>query len=290
MTRLADTPTGPCAPARSWVFAALAVMLAMLANAVNAHVLRGLGVNAWFTGFPYGWPLLLNALDLAAVALAFRIIAGVTWARQWKAAGLALPLTASLLFAAILFVPAGVVLWTLGGVTEGIEADELTFGGVIFPVFEEVVFRGLAIGVLMVHFRWPFWVAALLPSLFFGAFHMWQGDSLEESLTIAAFTAIGSVWFGWIYWKWGFNLWPAIWLHVGLNSAWIIFALGDNALGGQLGNIVRVGVIIGSVVLTIRGKAWLRRVAGEKEPKPDPENGAGASMPPGSARWHSSIR
>ncbi len=120
-----------------------------------------------------------------------------------------------------------------------------------------------AIGVLMVHFRWSFWIAAFVPSLFFGAFHVYQGEGLVESLSIAALTAIGSFWFGWIYWKWDFNLWPAIWLHVGLNSAWTLFALGENALGGQLGNIIRVGVIAGSIALTVWGQRRLRRAVGE---------------------------
>ena len=235
----------------------------MAANALNADALRALGVNAWFETFPKGWPLLLNGLDLAAVALGFWIIGGVGWARQWDAAGLVKPLKASLVFAAILFVPAGLFLLLATGVAPAVDPQDIVFGGVIFPIFEEVIFRGLAIGVLMLHFRWPFWIAALLPSVFFGAFHMWQGDGLEESLAIAAITAFGSFWFGWIYWKWDFNLWPAIWLHIGLNSAWTLFALGDTALGGQLGNAVRLAVIAGSIALTIWGQGLIRRLARE---------------------------
>ncbi|MEE4288735.1 MAG: CPBP family intramembrane glutamic endopeptidase [Erythrobacter sp.] len=251
------------APARPLPFAALAIVLAMLANAVNADVLRALGVDHWFTGFTHGWPLLLNALDLAAVAIALWLVGGVGWARQWRACGLARPIIAPVMFAAILFVPAFAALYALAGPAKGVDPLELLFGGIVFPVFEEVIFRGLAIGVLMIHFRWPFWIAALLPSLFFGAFHMWQGDGVEEALGIAGLTAIGSVWFGWVYWKWGFNLWPAIFLHAGLNLAWPIFELGDNALGGQTGNIVRIAVIAGSVLLTLRAQGWLRRMAGE---------------------------
>lgn len=250
-------------PSRSWVFAASAIVLAMLANSVNADVLRSFGVNEWFENFRYGWPLLLNILDLAAVALALWLIGGVAWGRQWEIAGLTRPILAPLLFALILFVPALAVFLFAGSINPEMKADSLAFGGVIFPIFEEVIFRGLAIGVLMRHFGWHFIPAALLPSLFFGAFHMWQGEGdIEQALTIAALTAFGGLWFGWIYWKWDFNLWPAIFLHAGLNSAWEIFALGENALGGQLGNVVRLGVIVGSVVLTIWGRSWIERLAG----------------------------
>jgi membrane protease YdiL (CAAX protease family) len=248
-------------PPRSWIFAAAAIVAAMLANSVNADVLRVLAVDEWFEGFRYGWPLLLNLLDLAAVSLGLLVIGGVSWARQWDIAGLARPVLAPAIFAAILFAPALVVFLLAGDLNPELESDSLAFGGVIFPVFEEVIFRGLAIGVLMRHFRWHFLPAALLPSLFFGAFHMWQGEGdIEQALTIAALTAFGGLWFGWIYWKWGFNLWPAIFLHAGLNSVWEIFALGENALGGQLGNAVRLAIIVGSVVLTIRVRGWIERL------------------------------
>lgn len=241
----------------------LAILLAMLACELDSELLRAITQREWFATFPYGWPLLLNTFDLAALTLCLWAVGGVSGSSQWAAIGLAKPVAAPTLFGAILFVPAFCAAWIASGLASEVKADELVFGGLIFPVYEKVIFRGLAIGALMLHFRWPFWIAALLPSLFFGVFHMWQGDSVEEALGIAAITAFGGVWFGWIYWKWDFNLWPAIWLHAGLNSAWTLFALGENAMGGQLGNIISVAVIAGSIALTIWGRDWLRRVAGE---------------------------
>ena len=248
---------------RSPPWALLALMVAFFLTTVEGDILRALGVNTWFGAFPYGWPLLRNALTVAILAASFRLIGGVRFQQQWQAVGLAKPFAAPALFALILFAPAFAIAFGATGLSPDIEGEPLLFGGVVFPVFEELAYRGLAIGVLMLHFRWHFALAALLPSIFFGIGHLYQGDSLEESLTIAALTAFGSFWFGWIYWKWGFNLWPAIWLHVGLNSAWALFALGDTALGGQLGNAIRLAVIAGSVLLTLRAQDWLRRMAGE---------------------------
>ncbi|MGB3470501.1 MAG: CPBP family intramembrane glutamic endopeptidase [Erythrobacter sp.] len=254
----------PAVPPRPWPFALAALVLAMLFFNIDGDVMRAVGADAWFDGFRYGWPLVLNTLDLIVIALSFWLIGGAGWAQQWSAVGLAKPIAAATIFAAILFIPAYAIAWMASGLSDEAGAQAIAFGGIIFPVFEEVSYRGIAIGVLMMHFRWPFLVAALLPSLFFGAFHMYQGDGLEESLGIAAITAFGGVWFGWVFWKWGFNLWPAIFLHAGLNSAWTLFALGENAMGGQLGNAIRGGVIVGSIVLTMWGQDWLRRVVGEK--------------------------
>lgn len=264
MAMVSDTDS---TPPRPWPFAACAIIAAMLANAVNADALIAIGANEWFSGLRYGWALALNILDLAAVALGLWAIGGVGWARQWDIAGLARPVLAPLIFAAILFAPAFGVFLVAGEFNRAMQADSLLFGGLVFPVLEEIIFRGLAIGVLMRHFRWPFLPAALLPSLFFGAFHMWQGEGdIEQAITIAAITAFAGLWFGWIYWKWDFNLWPAILLHVGLNSAWEIFALGENALGGQLGNTARLAVIAGSIALTLWAKDRLRQIAGQKPP------------------------
>jgi hypothetical protein len=52
--------------------------------------------------------------------------------------------------------------------------------------------------------------------------------------------------------RWGFNLWPAFFVHAGLNTLWIVFDLGSNAVGGWLGNVVRAGVVTGAIVLTLR--------------------------------------
>ena len=49
----------------------------------------------------------------------------------------------------------------------------------------------------------------------------------------------------------GINLWPAIILHVGLNALWLIFALGENAVGGWFGNAVRLAVVIFAIAGTL---------------------------------------
>lgn len=246
---------------RGWPFAALAILLAMIVNAVNADIVRMLGINQWFETIPYGHALLLYALDLATVVIGFWLIGGVSLKRQWTIIGLAKPVVPPLVFGAIIFIPVIIVLLVLTSPADKVNLQEVSFTGLVFPMFEEITFRGLAIGVLMAHFRWPFLAAILVPSLFFGAFHMYQGNSLIESLSIALITAIGAVWFGWIYWKWGFNLWPAFMLHAGLNLLWPLFDLGDNAMGGQLGNIMRVVVIAVSIVLTLWARGLIDRLA-----------------------------
>ena len=91
----------------------------------------------------------------------------------------------------------------------------------------------------------------LLPALLFGLVHAGQGSDLGSVAGIVAITGLGGLLFGWLFVRWGFNLWPPILLHVGLNSLWIVFALGETALGGWLGNGLRLAVVIGAIVLTL---------------------------------------
>ena len=76
-----------------------------------------------------------------------------------------------------------------------------------------------------------------------------------EVLGIVAITGLGGLLFGWLFVRWGFSLWPPIFLHMGMNSLWIAFDLGENAIGGLLGNVERVVVVVLAIALTL----WLTR-------------------------------
>ena len=128
---------------------------------------------------------------------------------------------------------------------------DLFWQGVGFPVIEEVIYRGLAVGALILWAGWRWWAACLLPALLFGLVHAGQGTDLGSVAGIVAITGLGGLLFGWLFVRWDFNLWPPILLHVGMNSLWIVFALGETALGGWLGNGLRLAVVAGAVVLTL---------------------------------------
>jgi len=135
-------------------------------------------------------------------------------------------------------------------VASDLSANTLLWQGGIFPLIEEVVYRGLAVGALVMLAHWRWWAACLAPALMFGIVHMAQGQNPMDALGIVAITAFGGMLFGWLFVRWRFNLWPPILLHVGLNSLWIVFALGETALGGWLGNGLRLAVVLAAIVLT----------------------------------------
>ncbi|MEZ5965780.1 MAG: CPBP family intramembrane glutamic endopeptidase [Planctomycetota bacterium] len=134
---------------------------------------------------------------------------------------------------------------------------------------EEILFRGMLFGFLFRFAGWGFLPAAMLGAAFFGAGHLWQGHSAGEAAGVFAVTALGAVWFAWLYVEWRANLWVPIGFHVLMNLWWDRFAMGESALGGGVANVFRTATIGLSVWLTlararrhgglvVRGRRWLR--------------------------------
>ncbi|MGH6876042.1 MAG: lysostaphin resistance A-like protein, partial [Rhizomicrobium sp.] len=126
---------------------------------------------------------------------------------------------------------------------------QLLLFGVIGPYVEEIQFRGFLFRQIR---RWcgaPFWLAAVIASLAFGAGHFYAGNSLANALTNSAITFVGGVLFCWLMERWN-SIWPGFIIHAGLNLVWSVFALGENAVGGKLGNLARLATLVAMIGLT----------------------------------------
>lgn len=122
--------------------------------------------------------------------------------------------------------------------------------GVIGPFVEELQFRGFLFRQMR---RWggaPFWVAAVISSLAFGAGHFYAGTSLADAVTNSTITLVGGMLFCWLVERWN-SIWPGFIIHAGLNLVWSMFALGNNAVGGELGNLARLVSLVVMIVLTV---------------------------------------
>jgi len=128
--------------------------------------------------------------------------------------------------------------------------DSLLLFGVVGPFVEELLFRGFLFRQMR---RWaglPFLAAALIASLLFGAVHFDQGDTLADSLMNSGITFLGGLLFCWLVERWN-SIWPGFLIHAGLNLLWSVFTLGDNAVGGAMGNLARLATIVVALTATI---------------------------------------
>lgn len=222
----------------------------------SGDVMRALSPVA-VGAIPYGGPVLASLSDIIVLAALICIPAGIGFGKVFELSGLAAPIGRPLVVHSAIFILAGAVCAFLAPVASGLSAADIAWLGLGGPLSEEIVYRGLAIGALMSIAGWRFLPAAFAPAIVFGIAHAAQGDGLGDSIGIVAITGIGGLLFGWLFVRWGFNLWPAIFAHIGLNTLWVVFALGETAIGGWFGNVLRL-VLISLIVLSA---LWLAPTA-----------------------------
>jgi len=242
--------------ARSALLIAIGLALLDLAP----YLLRAAGAGAWAKPF-----LGSHASYEIYVALWF-FGAAITVMAIWRSGpGRALrelalvdvaPLGCAVCLAAIA-AALGVLLYA-GARYQAPDRGELLLFCFVGPFVEEVFFRGFLFRQLR---RWaglPFVYAALLSSLVFGAEHFEQADTLMGSLMNSGITFGGGFLFCWLVERWG-SVWPGYFIHAGLNIVWTLFTLGDNAVGGTMGNLARLATIVvaiaGTLALTRRPKS-----------------------------------
>ncbi len=130
--------------------------------------------------------------------------------------------------------------------------EHIFYGILIAPIFEELLYRGFLFGQLYRFGGWGYISAGLVNALIFGSLHLYQAHDFGSAMAVFAVTAMGGMWFAWLYIEWNDNLWISIFLHLFMNAWWIIFEIADNAAGGWYANIFRVLTIAASIVITIR--------------------------------------
>jgi len=235
--------------ARDAILVAVAVSAAMAWSLFSGDLARLLTLPK----VPYLRAGVATLSDLAMMTGLAALAARRSPAWVLSLTGIAKASPRQILWAVLAFSPVVAAAALLAPLTRDLTAGDIAWPGVLGPFTEELFFRGLAVGVLMRAAGWRFLPAALWPAVFFGAAHLWQGSSPAETAAAVAITGVGGLGFGWLFVRWGHALWPPVLAHAGLNSLWIVFALGDTAVGGFLGNSLRAATILLAIGLTL----WL---------------------------------
>lgn len=232
---------------RSMAIAA-ALSVALVFTTMSGDLLRPLLSAEPIRSVPYLRSALTSLVDIGVIVAMTSLAAARSPVFVIGLAGLSAPVIQPLLWGAAVFAPTvAYALWKapLAELDGG-----LWWTGLGGPFMEELGYRGLAIGVLMRLCGWSLWPACLLPAAYFGAVHIWQGEDSMSIAGVVAITGLGGLLFGWLFVRWGFNLWPPVILHAGLNLQWSIFDLGETAIGGATGNILRLAVVALAIALT----------------------------------------
>lgn len=130
--------------------------------------------------------------------------------------------------------------------------EYLLLGAILPGLFEELLFRGFLFGLLFRFCRWGFVWATLPTAIVFTVGHFYQAHDLLSGIQVFAITAIGSLFFSWLYAEWN-TLWMPIAFHILMNGIWQQIPVDgvNTSVGNVATNIGRIATIILAIVLTI---------------------------------------
>lgn len=202
--------------------------------------------------FPYSRSVVATLSDVVVMLLLAGVASRSSPARLLRLSGVTQSPAVPIVWSAVIFVPATIFALIVADVSTDLSAPGLAWQGVGGPFFEELGYRGLAIGGLVRLAGWRLIPACIMQAVFFGAVHAYQGVGIGEMAGAVAITAAGGLLFGWLFWRWHWNLWASVFLHMGMNLVWMVFALGETAVGGWLGNGLRAAIVLGAILLTTR--------------------------------------
>jgi len=157
-----------------------------------------------------------------------------------------------LIFSAFVTLPMFVSSALIGQIDDSLSLASLFHETLLAGFMEEYFFRGFLFGLLFRKAGWGFIPAGVSGAFLFGLGHIYQGSTFAETLGVFIVTAMGALWFAWLYIEWNENLWIPIFLHGFMNLSWGLFEVSQNALGGWYTNFFRMITIAVSIVVTIR--------------------------------------
>lgn len=255
---------------RSWPKTALVGVLVLI-SFVSLPLARLIpGYTDLFRGLPpiYWW-MENAARPLVPVVVGLFLLHGVA-PRAWaQALGLDRPLLPAALLAMAVTTPM-TILPPLLGIHPSTDVSFLheLFGSGVWPLAEELNFRGFAFGQIYLYSGLGFWPAGLLTSALFGMGHMANaaaaGFALGGQLMNAGVVGVSALALAWLYLRWNRNLWVVFFLHGLGNLGAAFYMSGDVAVGDKRYIVLLVMTLALALVVTLFQSrfSWADRVAG----------------------------
>jgi membrane protease YdiL (CAAX protease family) len=253
---------------RSWPKVLLVGLLFLCSFLSLSLVSRIPGYIEWFRGMPELVWWIENALrPLIPVVLGLAILYGVrprSWANEL---GLDRPIIPTAALALLLTLPLTVGPLLLGAVPSlDHSVARALFGWGLWPLAEEINYRGFAFGQIYAYSGLGFWPAGLLSSALFGIGHMAnaaaEGHELSGQIANALIVGGSALGLAWLYFRWRGNLWLVFFMHALGNLAGALYMSGNVAVGNTQFIVLLVVTLVLAVGVTLKAGhiPWIRKL------------------------------
>jgi len=189
--------------------------------------------------------------------------------RAIRAVGLLGRIRVALLFALAATLPMLLGFALTGSFNSELSVVDALFLAGVWPLAEEILFRGYFFRQLHRYAAWGFWTAALTTGIVFGAVHLLNASvqrlPLSGEIGVVAIIGVGGVFYAWLFVRWEDNLWVPFGMHMFMNLWWEVFAVDETALGTWFANILRLLTVVLAIVLTVYGKRIWKSLSKDKD-------------------------
>jgi len=249
------------------IWTSVIVVLTLITALEIRDIFKLIGIKVPGFPMPYGGAILDNLLAvITVIAISMVLIrkksGGLNSSLGLGANGFKGP---ALILAAT--IPCWVVFAVRGKLVEDVDVVGLLMTALIFPLAEEIVFRGFGFIFTRKKLHWAFLPAALLQSVVFGWIHwMGAGGGGQVALEVFLITFFGAVLFAVLNALDGYTLWSGFVFHASLNATWNFFTVSDTAATDWIGNTIRfVSAIL--AILLLRMFVYKRSYDGTNPPE-----------------------
>ena len=219
------------------------------------YALREWGFRPWYHFLIEGGLPPVGAYFLVYIAVGLPIFLGALGLHGGRQLGEGLGLARNLPWGAVLALVAALPMLLGYAAVFSLNPDltwqQVMTGAVAAAFFEELYFRGFLFGQIFRYTRLGFFPALIVGALVFASGHLYQSQDPATLVGIFFTTFMGAGLFAWLYCEWDYNLWVPIFLHFFMNFFWMLFAAGDNALGGGYANVFRILTIALAILGTL---------------------------------------